>query len=207
MDVAPERLWSSFAINHRTPARRGIREAKARCCYQPVHRMLGGSAWMSYQRGHSQVLLSAHAPDARRMSMDVAPERLWSSFAINHRTPARRAIREAKARCCCQPVHRMLGGSAWMSYQRGYGQVLLSAHAPDARRMSMDVAPERLWSSFAINHRTPARRGIREAKARCCEQPVHRMLGGSAWMSYQRGYGQVLLSATAPDARSTLCLA
>ena len=94
-------------------------------------------------------------------------------------------------RFCNQPLYAGIE-----RHQRGYGQVLLSAHAPDARRMSMDVAPERLWSGFAINHRTPARRGIREAKARCCYQPVHRMLGGTAWMLHQKGYGQVLLSTT-----------
>ena len=46
MDGASERIWSGFAINHCTPAWRGTREAIARLCYQPVHRMLGGSAWM-----------------------------------------------------------------------------------------------------------------------------------------------------------------
>ena len=32
MDVAPERLWSGFAINHCTPEWRGTREAIARFC-------------------------------------------------------------------------------------------------------------------------------------------------------------------------------
>ena len=85
-------------------------------------------------------------------------------------------------RLCYQPVHKMPGGTAWIVHQKGYGQVLLSASAPDARRNSMDGASERLWSGFTINHCSPVRRGTREAIARFCYQPVHQMLGGSAWM-------------------------
>ena len=84
-----------------------------------------------------------------------------------------------------------------MVHQRGYGQVLLSTTVHlHARRISMDEASERLWSGFTINHCTPESRGTREAIARFCYQPVYRMLGGSAWMKHQRGYGQVLLSIT-----------
>ena len=131
-----------------------------RLCSQPLHQMLGRTARMVHQRGYGQVLLSATAPDAGKNSTDGASKRLWSGFAaISHCTRCWEeqhgwCIREAMVRLCSQPLHQMLGRTAWMVHQRGCGQALLSATAPDARKNSMAVAPKRIWSGFAINQCT-----------------------------------------------------
>ena len=60
----------------------------------------------------------------------------------------------------------------------------------------MDVAPERLWSDFVISNRTRCleeQHGwcIREAMVRFCYQPLC-----TGMKRHQRGYSQVLLSAS-----------